>query len=662
MTSSDIHPGQRHHGGRGRHKRTLARGTRPWAWMEGLEPRRLLSGAAASTASAAPQALVASKVVFLQSPANVYAGQTIAPALTVAVEDSRGRIVTSDNSTVILQIATGPKGGNLTGTLSISVVKGVASFSDLALSKAGDYVLAASDGDLDPASSADITAELPPTRLVFSQQPPTTVAGQAITPVVVNVENAAGQIVTDDSSAITLSIPAGATTLGGTTTVNAINGVAVFSDLVLIGTGKYALTASDGDLESAKSKPFTITPDVSTSQLFIKQHPAVAPVGRALFPSIIVTVNDQFGNVITTDHSRITLSIFSGPNGAALAGGATQTAMNGAATFKNIIPTLAGSYTLYATDDALMDPAPLAIVATVAPAVSAVATPKTSASYAAGQTPVLSVAVSSSAPKNVPFTGTLSVVDQDNNVLASVSVPANGAVKIPLAGLASGTYACTAVYSGDANHSLASSGPFSVVVNQAASSTSLKASASQLVAGEALTLTAAVDPQTGDAPTGTVIFMDGANQIGGPVQVGTGGTAQITLSLPSAGTHAFTAIYSGDGNFQGSTSGKANVTLKKAGTSISLTPAEGPSVAVNSFFEVTAVVSANAPGAGTPGGTVTFKEGSVVLGIVGLDGSGTAELPGLSFSGPGQYTLVAIYSGDPLDNAVTSSRLEITVS
>jgi hypothetical protein len=60
---------------------------------------------------------------------------------------------------------------------------------------------------------------------------------------------------------------------------------------------------------------------------------------------------------------------------------------------------------------------------------------------------------------------------------------------------------------------------------------------------------------------------------------------------------------------------------------------------------VTATVTANAPGAGTPTGTVTFMEGTTTLGNGTLDGTGHASITTSSLSVRG-HTITATYSGD----------------
>jgi hypothetical protein len=90
----------------------------------------------------------ADHLVFLQQPTTAAAGQAITPAVTVAVVDQYGNVVTSDNSdTVTLRIGTNPSGGTLSGTLMVTVVNGVATFSDVSIDLAGDgYTLHATIG------------------------------------------------------------------------------------------------------------------------------------------------------------------------------------------------------------------------------------------------------------------------------------------------------------------------------------------------------------------------------------------------------------------------------------------------------------------------------------------------------------------------------------
>jgi parallel beta-helix repeat protein len=99
----------------------------------------------AATVAVSPAA--ADHLLFLQQPTDTAAGQTISPVI-VEVVDAFGNVETGDNGdTVTLSIGSNPGGGTLSGTLSVTVVNGVATFSDLAIDLAGaGYTLHATDG------------------------------------------------------------------------------------------------------------------------------------------------------------------------------------------------------------------------------------------------------------------------------------------------------------------------------------------------------------------------------------------------------------------------------------------------------------------------------------------------------------------------------------
>ena len=71
---------------------------------------------------------------------------------------------------------------------------------------------------------------------------------------------------------------------------------------------------------------------------------------RAISPSVVVDVEDQFGNLVTTDNSMVTLSL----NGAATLNGTQAVqAKNGVATFGGLSVSDAGVYTIDASDGVL---------------------------------------------------------------------------------------------------------------------------------------------------------------------------------------------------------------------------------------------------------------------------------------------------------------------
>jgi uncharacterized repeat protein (TIGR03803 family) len=83
------------------------------------------------------------KLAFAQQPASTPTGVDL-PAVTVQVQDLYGNVITTDNTdTVKLGIATGPGTFVQSGTTTATVVSGVATFNNLALTTLGSYTLSA---------------------------------------------------------------------------------------------------------------------------------------------------------------------------------------------------------------------------------------------------------------------------------------------------------------------------------------------------------------------------------------------------------------------------------------------------------------------------------------------------------------------------------------
>lgn len=101
-----------------------------------------------------------------------------------------------------------------------------------------------------------------PDHLVFNVQPSDTVASATITPAVTVTILDDSNNATTSTANVTLAIGAnpGGGTLGGTTTVAAINGTATFGDLTINKSGAgYTLLASSSSVLGATSNPFNIT-------------------------------------------------------------------------------------------------------------------------------------------------------------------------------------------------------------------------------------------------------------------------------------------------------------------------------------------------------------------------------------------------------------------
>lgn len=113
------------------------------------------------------------------------------------------------------------------------------------------------------ASLAAATGSLcapPAKQLAVTAQPGGAVSGVAFTTQPhVEVRDASNTLVAGASAAVTAAIASGTGALSGTTTVNAVNGVASFTDLKIAGSGNHTLSFSSTGLTSAVSNPFNVT-------------------------------------------------------------------------------------------------------------------------------------------------------------------------------------------------------------------------------------------------------------------------------------------------------------------------------------------------------------------------------------------------------------------
>src|SRR5262249_42670959 len=155
------------------------------------------------------------------------------------------------------------------------------------------------------------------------------------------------------------------------------------------------------------------------------------------------------------------------------------------------------------------------------------------------------------------------------------------------------------------------------------------------------TLMATVTSPAG-VPTGTVTFLDG-NTVLGTAQLNAAGQAMLTVSL-GVGNHQLTAVDGGTAAFADSTSAAVAMTVSPAATAVTLAPSLNPAV-TGQAVTFTATLGVLAPGAGTPTGTVTFKDGTVVLGTFAVGADGTARVT-TSFATAGDHAITASYSGD----------------
>ncbi|HEY7685935.1 MAG TPA: hypothetical protein VH833_07525, partial [Gemmatimonadales bacterium] len=309
----------------------------------------------------------ATQLGFSISPGTIEAGATIAE-VEVEVQDQDGDPFTDFSGSVTLEIAagTGTSGATLSGTTTLALTDGVATFDDLSIDKSGTgFRLTATTNGLAAGTSASFTVTAgPPAQLAFTAQPTTETAGATISPAVrVTAQDALGNPVPSFTGDVTVAITAGTgasgATLSGTTTVAASAGAATFSDLsidkngvAISGTG-YTLTASSGALTAAISDPFDITTGAAALLAFTVQ-PTTTSAGGTITPLVDVTVRDAVGNTVTSFTGNVTVAIGANPAGGFLSGTTTEAAVAGVATFADLsIDKVGSGYTLAASASGL---------------------------------------------------------------------------------------------------------------------------------------------------------------------------------------------------------------------------------------------------------------------------------------------------------------------
>jgi hypothetical protein len=282
----------------------------------------------------------------------------------VSVEDSGGNVVTGNSSPVTLAIASQPgTGATLTCAANpVTASNGVASFAGCEITgKAGGYTLEATDGTLTSATSSAVTITAgAAAQLAFTAQPGggANAAAWSAQPAVF-VEDASGNVVTGNSSSVTLAIasqPGSGATLSCTKNpVTASGGVASFAGCKITGkAGSYTLKATDAGLTSATSSSFSVTVGAAAQLVFTTQ-PGGGVIGIAWSTQPKVSIEDSGGNVVTGNSSSVTLAIASEPGGATLSCTKNPVAASGGvASFAGCqIIGRSGSYTLKATDGSL---------------------------------------------------------------------------------------------------------------------------------------------------------------------------------------------------------------------------------------------------------------------------------------------------------------------
>jgi hypothetical protein len=242
-----------------------------------------------------------------------------------------------------------------------------------------------------------------------------------------------------------------------------------------------------------------------------------------------------------------------------------------------------------------------------------------------GQQVTVNYGVSVTAPGAGTPTGNVTVSDG----AGTQCVGSVGAGTCNLTFATTGAKTLTATYAGDPNFLASAASPGVSHTVNTTTTTGLASLVNPSVFGQSVNFTATVTSGDGSTPTGTVQFQVDGGNFGSSVALNGSGqaTSGATTSL-AVGPHPVQAIYTPTGNFlasNGTLAGGQDV--DPANTTTTITSDLSTATAIGEPYTVAVSVVADAPGSGTPGGTVTVSDGTGATCDVTLSGgTGSCDL------------------------------------
>ncbi|HLO02175.1 MAG TPA: Ig-like domain repeat protein, partial [Symbiobacteriaceae bacterium] len=223
-------------------------------------------------------------------------------------------------------------------------------------------------------------------------------------------------------------------------------------------------------------------------------------------------------------------------------------------------------------------------------------------------------------------------------VVGSATMTAGVATLPYTANLAPGTYTITVDYAGNANYNAAPSATATLTVTKA--NTTLTANNVSIAYNTAGNLTAILKDASGAVINGASIqFKVGATVVGSATMSAGVATLPYTPTL-APGTYTITVDYAGDANYNAAPSATATLTVTKAATTLTLTPAS-QSIIYGQNGTLTATLK-DAGGTPMSGQTITFSDGFTTICTGTTDPSGQVTCTPNEPAGP--YTITATFA------------------
>jgi hypothetical protein len=462
-----------------------------------------------------------------------------------------------------------------------------------------------------------------------------------------------------------------------------VGGVATSPTDSALSVGNHSVVAEysgDGNFLAANSAGATQTVNQAPTVVTLQSSVSNSRYGESITYTAQVTTQSPGAGVPTG-----TVSFTETPNGGspqpiggaeALSSDGTPNQSSTASVPISILP--AGSYTITATYSGGAGSSYATssgqITQVVSPAGTMVTLQSSAPDFAVfGQPITYTATVVSVLPGQGTPTGSVAFT-VDGNALSSEPLNSSGQVtSLPISSLnPAQPHNVVATYTNtDGNYVSGTAANLQQLVLPDPTTTVITTNPQQSVWGQPVSFTATVTANAPGAgvPTGSVEFTINGTDVGTPVNLNGSGVATISgISNLAPGTYSISGVYSNaDGDFAGS--GNPDSSLQSASLIVNQDPTTttvASSVNPTVFGQATtftATVSANAPGAGTPTGTVTFMDGSTVIGTGTLDqttGNDQATFTTASLA-VGSHAISAVYGGDS-DFLTSTGNLNQTVN
>lgn len=605
-----------------------------------------LDGTLALTAVSGPFNVTpaVSKLTFTTPPAaTVTAGGNAGAAITVAEESAANSTVLQATDTITLTVA-GPSG--YLKTYTATAVAGVATFnlSSAALTATGTYAYTASittNNAVTVATATEtVTAAAAASIAVVSGTPQSAVIGAAfIAPLKVVVKDQFSNPVSGASVAFVAPASGASATLAGLPATTASDGTASVAATANGTASATAYTVTASVSGGASPASFLLTNTQSPTTLTVTPTPLTPVYGQPVAIAAAIVPASVAGSVPTG-----TVTFYDGSTALT----PPSTVASAAASYSVSVPTV-GSHTYggkYSGDTNFLPSAQTAATAAVVvgKAASTLTGPASpvSLTYGVGGTVAVTITGQFSGAGIATPSGSVSYTIGGGAPQTAAIAAGAATLAIP-ATLNVASYTVTVSYAGDGNYNAAAPISFSIAIGQAATTTTLTASATTVTPGQSVTFTATVTSATTGTPTGTVSFFDGTTLLGtSPLTAGV--ATYSTAALAGGVTHSISATYSGSTDYLPSTStSSVSVTVAPLDFTLTIVGPSSQTVIPGSAVSYTVDVK---PDYGTYAGTVTFA-------VSGLPPGATVTLspPSIAATAGPQAVIVSIQTA-----AATATR------